>query len=423
MKKQHEYTINQVPSKQPQGPERKLDMLEGKNILLGVSSSIACYKAAYLTRALVKRGANVQVILTRNATQFLTPLTFEQLTGRKCLVDTFDRNFEFKVEHVSVARWADVCLIAPASANVLAKMAHGLADDMLTTTVLACDCPKFAAPAMNTKMYENPATQENLETLRRHGFTLIEPGEGYLACGDVGKGRLADEDLILDTLEAAVGCEKDLRGKNVLVTAGPTQEALDPVRYITNHSTGKMGYALARAAMLRGASVTLVTGRTETPKPRFVEIREVVSARDMYEAVMDKAASQDILILAAAVADYRPRHVAAEKIKKMDGDSVLELERTDDILATLGAKRRPGQFLCGFSMETEHMLENSRKKLEKKRIDMIVANNLRQEGAGFGVDTNVVTLITRDWEEALPKLTKDEAAMRILDAIRNRMPL
>ena len=398
-------------------------MLEGKNILLGVSSSIACYKAAYLTRALVKRGANVQVILTRNATQFLTPLTFEQLTGRKCLVDTFDRNFEFKVEHVSIARWADACLIAPASANVLAKMAHGLADDMLTTTVLACDCPKFAAPAMNTKMYENPATQENLETLRRHGFTLIEPGEGYLACGDVGKGRLADEDLILDTLEAAIGCEKDLQGKNVLVTAGPTQEALDPVRYLTNHSTGKMGYALARAAMLRGARVTLVTGRTETPKPRFVEIREVVSARDMYEAVMSQADSQDILILAAAVADYRPRHVAAEKIKKMDGDSVLELERTDDILATLGANRRPGQFLCGFSMETEHMLENSRKKLEKKRIDMIVANNLRQEGAGFGVDTNVVTLITRDWEEALPKLTKDETAMRILDAIRNRMPL
>ncbi len=397
-------------------------VLEGKHILLGVSSSIACYKAAYLARALVKRGAQVQVILTQNATQFLTPLTFEQLTGRKCLVDIFDRNFEFKVEHVSVARWADACLIAPASANVLAKIAHGLADDMLTTTVLACDCPKFAAPAMNTKMYENPATQENLETLRRHGFTLIEPGEGFLACGDVGKGRLAEEDLILDTLEASIGCSKDLRGKNVLVTAGPTQEALDPVRYLTNHSTGKMGYALARAAMLRGARVTLVTGRTETKKPRFVEIREVVSARDMYEAVMEKAASQDILILAAAVADYRPRHVAAEKIKKMEGDSVLELERTDDILATLGARRRPGQFLCGFSMETEHMLENSRKKLEKKHIDMIVANNLRQEGAGFGVDTNVVTLIGRDLEEALPKLSKAEVAMRILDAIRDRMP-
>ncbi len=396
-------------------------MLKGKNILLGVSSSIACYKAAYLTRALIKRGANVQVMMTQNATQFLTPLTFEQLTGRKCLVDTFDRNFEFKVEHVSAARWADACLIAPASANVLAKMAHGLADDMLTTTVLACDCPKFAAPAMNTHMYENPATQENLETLRRHGFTLIEPGEGYLACGDVGKGRLADEDQILDTLEAAIACEKDLQGKQVLVTAGPTQEALDPVRYITNHSTGKMGYALARAAMLRGAQVTLVTGKTEIPKPRFVEVRQVVSARDMYEAVMEKADRQDILILAAAVADYRPRQVAAEKIKKMEGDSVLELERTDDILATLGARRRPGQFLCGFSMETEHMLENSRKKLEKKKIDLIVANNLRQEGAGFGTDTNVVTLIARDWEEALPKLTKDETAMRILDAIQARM--
>ena len=392
--------------------------LEGKHILLGVSSSIACYKAAYLARALVKRGAQVQVMMTPNATQFLTPLTFEELTGRKCLVDTFDRNFTFQVEHISAARWADACLIAPASANVLAKLAHGLADDMLTTTVLACDCPKFAAPAMNTHMYENPATQENLETLRRHGFTLIEPGEGFLACGDVGKGRLAEEDLILDTLEAAVGYEKDLENTRVLVTAGPTQEALDPVRYITNHSTGKMGYALARAAMLRGAQVTLVTGPTDLPRPRFLEVRPVVSAREMYEAVMETAAGQDVLILAAAVADYRPRQIASEKIKKMEGDSSLELERTDDILATLGARRRPGQILCGFSMETEHMLENSRKKLGKKNADLIVANNLRQEGAGFGTDTNVVTLIGREFERALPKLTKDETAMRILDAVQ-----
>ena len=396
-------------------------MLQGKNIILGVSSSIACYKSAYLARALIKKGANVQVVMTKNATQFLTPLTFEQLTSRKCLVDTFDRNFEIKVEHISLAQWADACLIAPASANVLAKMAHGIADDMLTTTVLACDCPKLAAPAMNTRMYENPATRENLETLRRHGFTLIEPEEGFLACGDVGKGKLANEEVILDYLEAAIGAEKDFNGKRVLVTAGPTREALDPVRFLTNHSTGKMGYAIAKAAFLRGAKVTLVTGKTETPKPRFVDVVEVVSARQMYEAVMSRAAEQDILIMAAAVADYRPQNIAAEKIKKMDGDSVLPLERTDDILASAGAARRPGQFLCGFSMETEHMLENSRKKLEKKNIDMIVANNLRQEGAGFGVDTNIVTLITKDSEESLPMLSKDEVAMKILDAIAARI--
>lgn len=396
-------------------------MLQGKNIILGVSSSIACYKSAYLARALIKKGANVQVVMTKNATQFLTPLTFEQLTGRKCLVDTFDRNFEIKVEHISLAQWADACLIAPASANVLAKMAHGIADDMLTTTVLACDCPKLAAPAMNTRMYENPATRENLETLRRHGFTLVEPEEGFLACGDVGKGKLANEEVILDYLEAAIGAEKDFKGKRVLVTAGPTREALDPVRFLTNHSTGKMGYAIAKAAFLRGAKVTLVTGKTETPKPRFVDVVEVVSARQMYEAVMSRAEEQDILIMAAAVADYRPQNIAAEKIKKMDGDSVLPLERTDDILASAGAARRPGQFLCGFSMETEHMLENSRKKLEKKNIDMIVANNLRQEGAGFGVDTNIVTLITKDSEESLPMLSKDEVALKILDAIAARI--
>ncbi|WP_434311706.1 bifunctional phosphopantothenoylcysteine decarboxylase/phosphopantothenate--cysteine ligase CoaBC [Hominifimenecus sp. rT4P-3] len=395
-------------------------MLQNKNIILGVSSSIACYKSAGLARTLIKQGANVQVIMTQNATQFITPLTFEQLTGRKCLVDTFDRNFEIKVEHVSLAQWADVCLIAPASANVLAKMAHGIADDMLTTTVLACDCPKFAAPAMNTRMYENPATKENLETLRRYGFTLIEPEEGLLACGDVGKGKMADEEVILDILEAGIGAVKDLAGKRVLVTAGPTREALDPVRFLSNHSTGKMGYALAKAAMQRGAKVTLVTGKTETPKPRFVDVVEAVSAKEMFDAVMSRAADMDILIMAAAVADYRPQNIAAEKIKKMDGNATLALERTDDILAAAGAARRSGQFLCGFSMETEHMLENSRKKLEKKKIDMIVANNLRQEGAGFGVDTNIVTLITKDSETALPMMTKEQVAMKILDAIVER---
>lgn len=391
---------------------------QDKNILLGVSSSIACYKAAELARSLIKRGANVQVIMTKNAEQFVTPLTFEQLTGRKCLTDTFERSPIIQVEHISAAQWADVAVVAPASANVLAKLACGIADDMLTTTILACGCPKLAAPAMNTKMYENPVTQDNLAKLRHYGWKIIEPAEGLLACGDIGKGKLADITDIGDAVEFAVGWEKDYAGKKVLVTAGPTQEAMDPVRYLTNHSTGKMGYALARGAMLRGAEVTLVTGPTNLAVPPYLTAVPVVSAREMYEAVVSRAAEMDVIIMAAAVADYRPRETAAEKIKKKDEESSLALERTDDILAAVGGMRRPEQFLCGFSMETEHMLENSRRKLEKKHVDMIVANNLREKGAGFGVDTNVVTLIRKDGEEVLPLLSKNEVAMRILDTIR-----
>lgn len=389
--------------------------LQGKNIILGVSSSIACYKSALLARLLIKKGANVQVIMTENATQFITPLTFEQLTTRKCLVDTFDRNFEIKVEHISLAHWADAVLVAPASANVLAKLAHGIADDMLTTTILACNCPKLAAPAMNVQMYENPITQDNLKTLIHYGFQLIEPETGMLACGDVGKGRMAEPEELVDWLEQTVGYEKDFAGKKVLVTAGPTQEALDPVRYITNHSTGKMGYALAKMTARRGAEVVLVSGPTALPAPRFVRTVPVTSARQMYEAVMAEAAEQDVMIMAAAVADYRPSHVADEKIKKMEGDSAIPLSRTDDILATVGWSRRPDQMICGFSMETENVLENSRKKLIKKNIDLIVANNLRTEGAGFGVDTNVVTLISRDAELELPQMSKEDVAMKILD--------
>ena len=392
-------------------------MLQGKNIILGVSSSIACYKSAYLARALIKKGANVQVVMTKNATQFLTPLTFEQLTGRKCLVDNFDRNFEIKVQHISLAQWADACLIAPASANVLAKMAHGIADDMLTTTVLACDCPKLAAPAMNTRMYENPATRENLETLRRHGFTLVEPEEGFLACGDVGKGKLANEEVILDYLEAAIGAEKDFNGKRVLVTAGPTREALDPVRFLTNHSTGKMGYAIAKMAMLRGAEVTLVSGPTAIEPPLFVKVVPVTSARDMFEAVTSLSHEQDIIIKAAAVADYRPKQVSEDKVKKKDDQASIELERTDDILKYLGQHKKQGQFLCGFSMETRDMIRNSRAKLEKKNLDMVAANNLKVEGAGFQGDTNVLTLITQDEEVSLPLMSKEDAALKILDKI------
>lgn len=391
--------------------------IKGKNILLGVSSSIACYKAAGLARTLYKMGANVQVIMTKNATQFISPLTFEQLTVRKCLTDTFDRNYEIKVEHISLARWADAVVVAPASANVLAKLAHGIADDMLTTTILACNCPKLAAPAMNTHMYENPVTQDNLKALRHYGWDIIEPADGLLACGAIGKGKMPEEDEIIDHLLRVIACEKDLTGKKVLVTAGPTREALDPIRYISNHSTGKMGYSLAKMAMLRGAEVTLVAGPVNLEPPRFVNTVPVHSAEEMYEAVMSRATEQDAMIMAAAVADYRPKNVASEKIKKMEGDAAIPLERTKDILASAGANRRENQFLCGFSMETENMLENSRKKLIKKNVDMIVANNLRQEGAGFGTDTNIVTLIQRNTEEALPQMSKDDVAMRILDII------
>lgn len=392
-------------------------MLKGKTVVLGVTGSIAAYKIASLASMLKKQGADVEVIMTKNAVNFINPITFESLTGNKCLVDTFDRNFQFSVEHVALAKRADVFLIAPASANVIAKVAHGLADDMLTTTFLACQCPKIIAPAMNTRMYTNPILQDNLKICGKYGMEVIAPAEGYLACGDTGAGKMPEPEELFDYILKAAAFPKDLAGKKILVTAGATMEAIDPVRYITNHSTGKMGYAVAKAAALRGAEVTLVSAHTEVAPPRFVKLVQVTSARDMFEAVKAAAADQDVIVKAAAVADYRPAEVSDQKVKKKDGDLSIRLERTDDILAWLGDHRREGQFLCGFSMETEHMLENSRAKLEKKHLDMIVANNLKVEGAGFGLDTNVVTLITGDRELELPKLTKDEVAHRLLDFI------
>ena len=391
-------------------------MLKGKHVVLGITGSIAAYKTAGLASMLVKKGCHVQVLMTENATNFINPITFETLTGNKCLVDTFDRNFEFSVEHVALAKQADVVMIAPASANIIAKLAHGLADDMLTTTVLACRCKKIIAPAMNTNMYENPVVQDNIKICEKYGMEVIKPAVGYLACGDTGAGKMPEPAELFDYIEKEIGAQKDLEGRKILVTAGPTREAIDPVRYITNHSTGKMGYAVAKAAALRGADVTLITGKTDTPKPRFVKLIEIESARDMFEAVTKAAAEQDIIIKAAAVADYRPKSAGTEKTKKTDGDMAIELERTDDILKWLGAHRKEGQFLCGFSMETQNMLENSRVKLDKKNIDMIVANNLKVEGAGFGTDTNVVTIITR--ERDLEKMTKEEVADRLLDEIQ-----
>lgn len=392
-------------------------MLKGKHVVLGITGSIAAYKTAGLASMLVKKGCHVHVLMTENATNFINPITFETLTGNKCLVDTFDRNFEFSVEHVALAKQADVVMIAPASANSIAKLAHGLADDMLTTTVLACRCRKIIAPAMNTNMYENPIVQDNIKICEKYGMKVIKPAVGYLACGDTGAGKMPEPAELFDYIEQEIGAQKDLEGKKILVTAGPTREAIDPVRYITNHSTGKMGYAVAKAAALRGADVTLVTGKTDTPKPRFVKLIEIQSAADMFEAVTAAAAEQDIIIKAAAVADYRPKSVGTEKTKKTDGNMAIELERTDDILKWLGAHRREGQFLCGFSMETQNMLENSRVKLDKKNIDMIVANNLKVEGAGFGTDTNVVTIITRERNLELEKMTKEEVADRLLDEI------
>lgn len=392
-------------------------MLKGKNIILGVSGSIAAYKTAGLASMLVKKGCNVHVIMTENATNFINPITFESLTGNKCLVDTFDRNFQFQVEHVSIAKLADVVMIAPASANVIAKLAHGMADDMLSTTVLACKCKKIIAPAMNTNMYENPIAQDNMRICQSYGMEVITPAVGYLACGDIGAGKMPEPETLFEYIEKEAAYEKDLEGKKILVTAGPTREALDPVRYLTNFSTGKMGYAVARAAALRGAEVTLVTGKTELKKPAYVKVIEIESAADMFEAVTKEAKDQDAVIKAAAVADYRPSHVNAEKTKKKDGDLSLELERTEDILKWLGEHKQKGQVLCGFSMETENMLENSREKLKRKKIDMIVANNLKVEGAGFGTDTNVVTIITRDKEIALDKMTKEEVAHRLLSEI------
>ena len=396
-------------------------MLQGKTVVLGVTGGIAAYKMPNLASALVKLGCNVQVLMTQNATQFITAVTFETLTGNKALVDTFDRNFSFQVEHIAVADQADLVMIAPATANVIAKLAHGLADDMLTTTVLACNCPKIVVPAMNTKMYENPVTQDNLNTLRRYGWEVVEPASGYLACGAVGKGKLPEPEVLLQVILHDLAHEKDMVGKKVLVTAGPTQEALDPVRYLTNHSSGKMGYAIAQAAARRGAQVTLVSGPVALKRLPYVETVDVVSAQEMFEAVAVRAAEQDILIKAAAVADYRPMMVAEDKMKKSDDALSIPLERTQDILGWLGQHRRPGQFLCGFSMETQNMVENSRKKLEKKQVDMITANNLKVEGAGFGVDTNLLTLITKDGLDELPLVSKEAAADLLLDRILKRM--
>ena len=392
-------------------------MLAGKTVLLCVSGSIAAYKIAYLASALKKLKADVHVLMTRNATNFINPITFETLTGNKCLVDTFDRNFEFSVEHVSLAKAADVVLVAPASANVIAKLAHGLADDMLTTTVLACTCKKIISPAMNTRMFENPITQDNLKLCEHYGMEVISPASGYLACGDTGAGKMPEPEVLLQYILKEIQYEKDLKGKKILVTAGPTREAIDPVRYITNHSTGKMGYAIAKTAALRGADVTLVSGPAEVEPPMFVNFVPVVTAKDMFEAVTSRSDEMDAVIKAAAVADYRPKFVNTEKTKKKDGDMAIELERTDDILKWLGEHKKDSQFLCGFSMETEHMLENSRAKLKKKNLDMIVANNLKVAGAGFGTDTNVVTMIRENKETELPIMSKEEVAGAILDEI------
>lgn len=392
-------------------------MLKGKTIILGVTGSIAAYKAANLASLLKKQHADVHVILTKNGQQFITPVTFETLTGNKCLTDTFDRNFQFHVEHVELAKRADLALVAPASANTAAKLAHGLADDMLTTTLLACTCPKLIAPAMNTRMYENPVTQDNLNTLKNYGWTLIEPASGRLACGDEGKGKFPDEQEILEYVLNEIARKKDMEGLRVLVTAGPTMEALDPVRFLSNHSTGKMGYALAKVCRERGAQVTLVSGKTHLPSPVGVELVPVLSAQDMYEAVTQRAGTQDAIIMAAAVADYRPASVSDQKIKKGDDDLSLALARTQDILAALGANKPAGQILCGFAMETEDMIAHAREKLERKHLDLIAANNVKTRGAGFGTDTNVITLLTKDGETELSLMSKEEAAARIVDEI------
>ena len=387
-------------------------MLKGKTVVLAVSGSIAAYKIASLASALKKLHANVQVLMTKNAVNFINPITFESLTGNKCLVDTFDRNFQYSVEHVALAKQADVVLVAPASANVIGKIAHGIADDMLTTTVMACKCKKIIAPAMNINMFDNPILQDNLKILEHYGYEVISPAVGYLACGDTGAGKMPEPELLLQYILREIAYEKDMQGKRVLVTAGPTQESIDPVRFITNHSTGKMGYAIAKMCML-----TLVSGPTSIAKPEFVHVVDVVTAKEMYEEVTKRAKDQDIIIKAAAVADYRPKSVSSEKMKKKDDDLAIPMERTDDILKFLGEHKKEHQFLCGFSMETENMLENSRKKLEKKHLDMIVANNLKVEGAGFAGDTNVVTIITGQEEVSLGKMTKEETALRILDEI------
>lgn len=394
-------------------------MLKGKTVVLGVTGSIAAYKIANLTSMLTKLHCDVHVIMTKNATNIINPITFETLTAHKCLVDTFDRNFNYNIEHVALGEKADVVLVAPASADVIGKMAAGIADDMLTTTILACKCKKIVAPAMNTNMYENPVVQANLKKLKEFGMEVIEPASGMLACRVEGKGKLPSEEVLLEYILREIQFEKDMTGKKVLVTAGATQEAIDPVRYITNHSTGKMGYALAKIAMRRGADVTLITAPTNLPAPLFADVVPVVSAQEMFDAVKERALQMDIIIKAAAVADYTPVSVSDEKIKKKDGDLSLPMRRTTDILAYLGEHRKPGQFICGFSMETENLVENSKKKLQKKNADLIVANNLRDEGAGFGTDTNVVTLVMEEGIVELPCMSKEEVAEAVLDAIQN----
>ena len=396
-------------------------MLKGKTVVLGVTGSIAAYKIANLASALVKLHADVHVIMTQNATNFINPITFETLTSNKCLVDTFNRNFQFNVEHVSLAKKADIFMVAPASANVIGKIANGIADDMLTTTIMACKCKKFISPAMNTNMFENPIVQDNLKKLEHYGYAIINPASGYLACGDTGAGKMPEPETLLSYILREIALEKDMKGAKVLITAGPTQESLDPVRFITNHSTGKMGYAIAENCMRRGAEVTLVSGPVTIAPPPFVKVVNVKSAADMAAAVKACHKEQQIIIKTAAVADYRPAHIADEKIKKKEGDSVLELERTEDILAYLGANRQPGQFICGFSMETENMLENSRAKLDRKNVDMIVANNLKVAGAGFGVDTNVVTFITKDECVENEIMSKADVAGAIVDFILTKM--
>ena len=397
-------------------------ILSGRTVVLGVTGSIAAYKIANLASSLVKKGANVHVIMTKNATNFINPITFETLTGNKCLVDTFDRNFEFSVEHVSLAKQADIFMVAPASANVIGKIANGIADDMLTTTIMACKCHKIISPAMNTNMFENPIVQSNIQKLKDYGYEIIEPASGYLACGDVGAGKMPEPAVLESYIMRKIAMEKDMKGKKVLITAGPTMEAIDPVRFISNHSTGKMGYAVAKTAARRGAKVTLVSGPVNLLPPRFVETVQIKSAAQMYEEVIKRADEQDIIIKAAAVADYTPENTADEKIKKKDGGEMsIPLKRTKDILKTLGENKKENQFICGFSMETQNMLENSKKKLEKKNVDMIVANNLKVAGAGFGTDTNIVTLITKDEVRKLPQMSKEDVAAAILDEIAKKI--
>ena len=397
--------------------ERNVDMLTGKTVVLGVSGSIAAYKIANLARMLVKLHCDVHVLMTQNATNFINPITFETLTKHKCLIDTFDRNFEYSVEHVALAKAADVVMIAPASANVIGKIANGIADDMLTTTVMACPCKKIVSPAMNHNMFHNPIVQDNIEKLKKYGYEIVEPSHGMLANGDMGDGRMPDEELLLEYILKEIAFEKDMAGKKVLITAGATMESIDPVRFITNHSSGKMGFSLAKNAMLRGADVTLVMGKCEIEPPEFVNVVRVKGAKEMFDAVMAVSDDMDIIVKAAAVADYRPKNVSDEKVKKTDGGMSIELERTDDILKTIGENKKNGQFICGFSMETENMLENSRAKLAKKNVDMIVANNLKQDGAGFGGDTNIVTIITADKEVQLEMMSKDKVAEKIFDFI------